>query len=48
MFSVELCSRLNDAFVPSVPPYEMPPDATPTARMTGSAAVSSDAAKNDV
>src|SRR5262249_29703043 len=43
MLSVALRSRLNDVFVPSVPPYEMPPDATPTARTTGSASVSSDA-----
>ncbi len=47
MFNTELWSRLNEAFVPTLPPYEMPPDATPTASTTGSAEVSSEAAKND-
>ena len=47
MFIDDEWSRSNGAFVPTFPPYDVPPYATPTASGTGSAAVSSDAAKND-
>ena len=48
MFMRALCRRANGTFTPTGSPYESLPTATWTLSVTGSAAVSSDAAKNDV